>query len=380
MSKPLLSFCAIVKNERINIERCLNSVKPYVDEMIVVDTGSDDATPEIALQHGAKVAHFNWCDDFSAARNYAISQASGEWILMLDADEELAVTSDDFKQTLAANTQFLVCSVELINIPSDGTKGGRLQRLFKNSPEIRYEGRLHESLVYRGQKIGGSLRGDLDSIKIWHYGYSNPELTLKKTTERNIPLLERMLQEEGLSLGNLYCLASMCERVGDAEKAQEYYAQLFESLLPYLIDGNQPEDFLWVPNILHFFGNKVLQQQDYETARTICQRGLEWFPNFPPLNYLAGEFLMNLGFPLGAIPYFETCIQLGRDGSYYKRAIFHVSYVTAYPAYQLGCAFFKLQRWQEAAAAFEMALSFDADLTPAKQSLEMAKQFLASQN
>jgi glycosyltransferase involved in cell wall biosynthesis len=102
MSKPFLSFCAIGQNEIINIERCLNSVKPYVDEMIVVDTGSDDGTPEIALQHGAKVSSFHWCDDFSAARNFAISQASGEWILTLDADEELAVTSDDFRQTLAA--------------------------------------------------------------------------------------------------------------------------------------------------------------------------------------------------------------------------------------------------------------------------------------
>ncbi len=71
---------------------------------------------------------------------------------------------------------------------------------------------MHEQLVYQGKKIAGSLRGDLDSIKIWHYGYSNPELTLKKTTERNIPLLERMLQEEGLSQGNLYCLAVRASR------------------------------------------------------------------------------------------------------------------------------------------------------------------------
>ena len=79
--------------------------------MIVVDTGSDDGTPEIALQHSAKVAYFHWCDDFSSARHFAIYQASGEWILPLDADEELAVTSDDFRQTLAATTQFLVYSV-----------------------------------------------------------------------------------------------------------------------------------------------------------------------------------------------------------------------------------------------------------------------------
>ena len=98
----------IVKNEKHNLPRCLDSAKPYVDEIIVVDTGSVDGTPEIAAEYGAKVSYFEWCDDFAAARNYAISQISGDWILMLDADEELVVNSDNYKDEIISNPTILV--------------------------------------------------------------------------------------------------------------------------------------------------------------------------------------------------------------------------------------------------------------------------------
>ncbi len=68
-SKPFLSLCMIVKNEGKNLERCLKSAKPYVDEIVIVDTGSQDNTLEIAAQYGAKLDYFEWCDDFAAARN-----------------------------------------------------------------------------------------------------------------------------------------------------------------------------------------------------------------------------------------------------------------------------------------------------------------------
>jgi glycosyltransferase involved in cell wall biosynthesis len=96
-----LSFVAIVKNEAQNLDRCLASVKPYVDELIVVDTGSTDETIAIAQQYGAKVSHFEWCDDFALARNYACSLASGDWILTLDADEELEVSQENWTTQLS---------------------------------------------------------------------------------------------------------------------------------------------------------------------------------------------------------------------------------------------------------------------------------------
>jgi glycosyltransferase involved in cell wall biosynthesis len=89
----MLSFCTIVKNESANLARCLESVRPFVDEMVVVDTGSTDDTVAIAQSYGATVHSFSWCDNFAVARNYACSQVSGDWILVLDADEELIAQS-----------------------------------------------------------------------------------------------------------------------------------------------------------------------------------------------------------------------------------------------------------------------------------------------
>lgn len=377
MTKPFLSFCAIVKNEKHNLPRCLTSVKPYVDEMIVVDTGSEDETPEIAREHGANVFSFEWCDDFAAARNYAISQASGEWILTLDADEKLIVEAENWRDILGTNSQALVYSLDLINVGDRRSQlGGKLQRIFRNIPEIRYRGRLHEQLIYQGHAITGDRRLYLDRVKILHYGYSNPAFTQQKARERNIPLLERMREEEGLSLPNLYCLASLCQDVGETEKAELYYGEVFENLLPHILTGQPPDELVRIATMLHFFASQALKQEDYETSRMFCQRGLEWFPDFPPLIALAGDILMQLGFYLGAVPYFETCLQLDREGNYYKRDPFSVSYLQTYPAYRLGCAYMNLQRWQAAKKYCQLALSFDANYTPAQQLLEQTNGFL----
>ena len=84
-----LSFCMIVKNEEASLPQCLNSVKDVVDEMVVLDTGSTDKTVEIAKEFGAKVYHFEWCNDLSAARNESLKYVQGDWVLVLDADEVL---------------------------------------------------------------------------------------------------------------------------------------------------------------------------------------------------------------------------------------------------------------------------------------------------
>lgn len=90
-----LSLCMIVKNEEKHLARCLSSVKDAADEIVIVDTGSSDKTIEIAESFGSKIFHFNWINDFSAARNYSLSKCSSDWILYLDADEQLNPDSVD---------------------------------------------------------------------------------------------------------------------------------------------------------------------------------------------------------------------------------------------------------------------------------------------
>lgn len=370
-----LSLCMIVKNEKENLPRCLVSVKPYVDEMIVVDTGSDDGTPEIAANYGANVKNFQWCDDFAAARNYAISQASGNWILVLDADEELIVNSaEDFLNQLASQPDVKLYSISLTDVKGEvGLTPAWVPRLFRNIPGLRYEGCYHEQVKYNEQAISKNQVGYLQSIKILHYGYSHEEL-FKKNLKRNIPILERIRQNEGLNLMLLYCLAGMYNNTQQTEKAQDCYAEALNKLLPNLIDDCPPEDFVFVPSLMFTLGSQSLQQDDYETARLLCQRGLEWFPNYPPLNYLAGATLKALGFSLGAIAYLETCIQLGQDNSYYKGEPFELGYMTTFPAYDMGCIYLDEKRPQDALAAFELTLSFAPNFQAARQKIEQIKQ------
>jgi tetratricopeptide (TPR) repeat protein len=253
-----------------------------------------------------------------------------------------------------------------------------LIRVFRNLPDIKYVGRFHEQPRYQNQSIRENQIGYLENVKILHYGYSKAQIQ-QKNINRNIPILEQIRQEESLSLMLLYGLAGMYTDTQQPEKAQQCYAEAFERLLRNLMDGTAPDDFGFVPSLMFTLGTQSLQQEDYETVRLLCQRGLEWCPNYPPLNYLAGATIRALGFPLGAIAYFENCIRLGQEGNYYKGEPFELSYMTIYPAYDLGRVYVDLGRSQEALAAFELALSFAPDFTAAREKAEIIRQYLATQ-
>jgi tetratricopeptide (TPR) repeat protein len=372
--QPLISFCTIVKNEAENLHRCLSSVKPYVDEMIIVDTGSTDDTVKIAQQYGAKVSHFEWCDDFAAARNYSLSLVSGGWILTLDADEELVVHSPYFRELLTHPETPILFGINRRDLYEVGDiTGGLHVRLFRNLSELQYRDRYHEQL----QHVGGlSLSfGSMDALEILHYGNSDENI-LSKNLNRDIPILEKMRSEQGLDLWRLDCLARKYLKVNQPEKAESCYAEALERLLVNLEDGEPPQPFFWIPNLLEALGARAFESEDLETARLICQRGLEWCPNHPPLNYLAGDLLLLIGFPRGALSYFEYCLQMGREETYYQGDPFPMQFINTFPAYGLGCTYLILKDWQQAIAAFKLALSFDPNYTPAKEQLIIAHQHL----
>jgi tetratricopeptide (TPR) repeat protein len=370
-----ISLCMIVRNESQNLARCLASVKPYVDEMIVVDTGSEDNTVEIAHQYGANVSHFTWCDDFAAARNYAVSQATSDWILTLDADEELVVTDSNFREQLAANPEMLMYLITIRDMYVDQVPL-LLSRVFRNHPQLRYAGRFHEQLEYQGQALPKERVSALTSIYFNHYGYE-PEVAERKNRDRNIPILEKIRQEGNHNLMLLTCLANLYHATAQAEKSQECFSEAFDRLLPHLMSGEPPLEKTCVPILLFNLGTRVLEDEDFETSRMICQRGCEWYPNFPPLLYLTGKLLHTLGFYLGATGYFEECLQLGRSGHYLKGESFQPEFMTKIPAHSLGCAYVRLSQWQNAAAAFKLALSFSPDFEEAQQGLEYAEQCMA---
>ena len=186
-----VSLCMIVRDEEKYLGQALESCQPFADEVIVVDTGSHDRTIDIAMAHGAKVTHFEWADDFSLARNFSISQAAGEWILILDADE--AISKQDygaFRKLLSDPTVcWLFATRNYSNDPClsnyktvkgdypewersySGYFEGNRVRLFPNDPQIRFEGRVHELVEHTIHKLG-KYRIQKTEIRIHHYGHT----------------------------------------------------------------------------------------------------------------------------------------------------------------------------------------------------------------
>lgn len=184
-----VSLCMIVKNEDKNLSACLTSLKPVVDEMIVVDTGSTDRTVDIATIFGAKVLPFPWTGNFSDARNFSLASARGGWILVMDADEVLAVQDYELiRQVVRGNDRHKVCwSVMTRNYThlhpqgwvanngaypheerAEGWHPSTKIRLFPNDPDLRFVGEVHEMIEQTAQKT--SYQVQEAPFVVHHYG------------------------------------------------------------------------------------------------------------------------------------------------------------------------------------------------------------------
>jgi len=376
-TSPTVCLCAIAKNERADLPRCLASVQPWVDELLVVDTGSDDGTPELAAQQGARVVSFRWCDDFAAARNFALEQVRTDWVLVLDADEELQVADPAWRAALEPAKLAYYLPLTDAGNPRNLTPL-LVPRLFRARPDLHYVGAYHEQLCYQGGPLPVERTETLSSLPIIHYGYS-PERLQVKELQRNIPLLERLRERQGLSFLLLYSLAGMYANTGQFDKAQACYADAGDRLLPHLLAGEPPAETGYVPSLLFTLGVQALQAQDLEMARLLAQRGLEWFPTFPPLVYLAGATVRALGFPHGAIAYFQRCLELGTTGSFDPSEPFDRSTMTVAPACDLAHLYAEVGDLNAALAACEQALQFDPACAPARAQRERLRAAIAAE-
>ncbi len=196
-----VTLALIARDEASVIARCLESAKSIADELIVVDTGSKDATREIARNAGASVIDFPWVDDFSAARNAALEAATGRWILVLDADEYLPASSARAIRDLLAETGDAPRAFHLLNKSSsdDGRTGvvGKIVRLFPNRPDVRYAWPVHEQVVTSLRRANIPIHDT--EIEIIHTGYTNAEVNLKKQT-RNLRILDSFISSTATPL------------------------------------------------------------------------------------------------------------------------------------------------------------------------------------
>jgi len=192
--KETISACMIVKNEEKLLPNCLESIRHWVDEIIIVDTGSTDKTVEIAKSYGAKVYHQEWQNDFSFHRNYSISKATCDWILIIDADEEWESDNLDELWLAMAKDEFNLVSVNVFNMNREtGVYSSFLpsMRFIKRSSDIKYDGIVHNQLTIPKTEVIPRT-----NLRINHFGYDlSPEM-MEKKLGRTKALLEKQLEEE----------------------------------------------------------------------------------------------------------------------------------------------------------------------------------------
>ncbi len=276
---PKLTLSMIVKNEEKYLEGCLESVKEIVDEIVIVDTGSTDKTLDIAKKYSASVYHFDWINDFSAARNFALSNSTGEWILYLDADERLTVESiKELKSIIESREKVgFYCTINNIDEKTNSPKLMRYIRLFKNSEEISFTGKAHEQIEKSLSENGYAFKES--KIEITHLGYNVSEEELKEKAERNLnPLLEEY--EHSKSSYYAFQLANTYKVLDDKEK-ELYYHKL-------AIKGTGLKSELKVVSYAALTDNEIANLQ-FDAALKYSEEGLKLNNKNSLLNLLTAQ-------------------------------------------------------------------------------------------
>lgn len=236
-----ISVCIITKNEEVNIEKCLAPLAPYPFEIIVVDTGSTDRTKEVALKYTDKIYDFEWCDDFSAARNFSLSKASHNYILVLDSDEFLTeMDINEIYRLIEEHPKAVGMLLRNNYYESQGTISNfpdRVERLF-HKRYYYYKFTIHEQVT--NIKTDGTVFERYDiPLTLDHAGYcdQSPEAKLAKA-ERNNRLLFKEIEKDPNEPYFYFQVAQSYNFIDDYENAYLYYKKTFE--LPLIVDQ------LWV--------------------------------------------------------------------------------------------------------------------------------------
>jgi tetratricopeptide (TPR) repeat protein len=215
-----LIACLIARDEETNLPRCLASLAGAVDGICLIDTGSSDRTAQIAREAGAVVGSLPWDDDFSVSRNAALDLAEGDWILQVDADEELDASSiPALRETLSRPGPCRLVEVALLD-GTDHPGSVQLPRLFRLDPRIRYRRALHESVLDSLAESG--LGEPLPcAVRLVHHGYSTDAMAGKSKHQRNIRILRKVRDRGEADAYDLYKLGTTLSRWEAAQERSE---------------------------------------------------------------------------------------------------------------------------------------------------------------
>lgn len=348
----MLSLCMIVKNEDQNIKSCLSKVVDFVDEIIIVDTGSTDNTKNIASEFTKKVYDFKWCNDFSKARNFAISKAANDWILVLDADEFVTNFFRDNVNKFIKNSlnKKKVGRVQRINIMEDpnGNKKyiERVNRLF-NRNYFNYEGIIHEQIR---DLNGETYETEIVDIIVEHVGYTKEVLHRTDKIKRNISLLEVAVKNDSEDPYLYFQLGKSYYMMKDYKTSVLY----FEKALSFELDFRLE----YVEDLVETYGYALINSGRYSEA-LILENCIEIYSELPDFQFVMGLVYMNNAKFTQAVERFLKCTKFSRS---------NVEGITTYSAYyNIGVIYEVLGFKENAIEYYNMC----GDYEPAKNRLKL---------
>lgn len=347
-----ISLCMIVRDEGEHLGRCLDSVKDLVDEMLIVDTGSEDNTREIAKSRGAKVYDFEWRDDFSEARNHSIDRARGDWILWLDGDEELqAGNRDSLQRLLRANVGAEAITLPIESLMDDADPSSRIihgsPRLFRNRRHYRFEGSIHEQIQGSIEGVGGRLLPGFTPIL--HYGYLQSVRDAKHKEERNAALLQKQIEQNPEDSFAHFNLATEHFVRGEYETALTMYQRAYQTAKPEARNAQYFSKLL--RNLAHchrLLGNPVAASQ-------VLDEALALYPDYTDLWLQKGQIYEQQGKWEPALEAFDHCLKLGEAPSRYLSSEGSGTWV---PWYHKGAVLERQGQLVEAVHSFARSIEF----------------------
>lgn len=350
--RPLLAAAIIVKNEAHHLRRCLPSLRDLCDEIVLVDTGSSDDSVAVAIEHGATVLHRPWDGDFSAARNLGLDATDAQWILYIDADEEVQGADIASVRRQLADAEgvagFLVKFASHV-----GWTPYWEHRLWRHRPDVRFRGRIHETPVPDLRRIVREEGQRFERIDMFmqHYGYEGNQ---RAKHERNLPMLLEQVKAAPRRVYLWNHLGRVHEGLGHRVEA---HAAWQEGIDIVRVDGLKE-----VVDILVYGSMALSLLHRGEDATPFITEGLALDPDHYTLRLaLARQHMADQQWQ-AAIEPIQHLIEVGEHQEVNRSVLAYASEMFhQWPWEMLADCCFELGRYTEAAGAYERAAIEGAD-------------------
>lgn len=274
-----LTVCLIVRNEEHCLGECLESIKKWADQIVVVDTGSTDNTVQVARQYGAQIEYFQWENDFANARNYSLKFATGDWILVLDADEQLAEGIEFLTGLKSTNFEGFYVTVKSPLGVNGCEADDHVVRLFRNGRGYKFTGAIHEQVAGSIKERQGPDSIGFSAIVLKHSGYVPEEIERKQKTARNSRIIKRQLAKRHNDAFLLYSLGIELIQQGQ-------YGEAYAVSMKALKNMTGGEGYFREVLLLALMAS--LKNRSYEESHELFDKALLMMPSDSDILFLAG--------------------------------------------------------------------------------------------